>query len=106
MSLETLNSTLRGRSQEIEFAINVDTTPVTAVSTIVCVGVDTAGFEADVPVALAQVGSTNVWAGVFVPAWLTTPETAKKQKWVVRVTGTVGAREFAGAGHVTVNNYR
>lgn len=107
MSLTLLASALRGQSIDLSFTLDLASgTDVTSVSSIAGVATDLGGLETDIAVVMTQVGSTNVWTGSFLPVWSLTPATAKTQKWAVRVTGLIGSKGFAGAGHLHVDNYR
>lgn len=107
MSLPLLQTIKRGESADLTFTLDLtDGTDVTVVSTMVGTLQDHAGLEANTPFALSQVGSTNVWLSTILPPWVATPDSARRQKWIVRVEGTVGLKSFADAGYLVVNNHR
>lgn len=107
MSLLLLADALRGQTIDLTFTLDLaNGTDVTSVSSMAGVATDLGGLETDIAIVMTQTGSTNVWTGSFLPVWSLTPSLTKQQKWVVRVSGLVGTKGFAGAGHLTVENWR
>lgn len=107
MSLPLLATIKRAESADLTFQLDLtDGTDVTVVTTMIGTLQDHAGLETDIAFTPAQVGSTNIWLATLSPVWSKTPDASKRQKWIVRIEGTVGAKSFADAGYLVVNNHR